>query len=136
MALSVYDINTALKADTTLSDIAGKVMNFFPVVATNGETAPYVIYYYQPLAPSVEAYWMRKDGIRYSIFDTDVSRLFLIAERIIARLAISDQIAQPGGITGSNSRILSSYQTGSDLAAPLEKEGWFRMNLDFKICNV
>ena len=49
MALSVYDINTALRADTDLSNIAGKVMNFFPVVSTNGETAPYVIYYYQPL---------------------------------------------------------------------------------------
>ena len=68
MALSVYDINTALKADATLTSIAGKVMNFFPVVATNGETAPYVVYYYQPLAPSIEAYWMRKDGVRYFVF--------------------------------------------------------------------
>ncbi len=59
MALSVYDINTALKADSSLANIAGKTMNFFPVVATNGETAPFVIYYYQPSIPSSEAYWMR-----------------------------------------------------------------------------
>jgi hypothetical protein len=25
---------------------------------------------------------------------------------------------------------------GSSLAAPIEKEGWYRMNLDFKIKNV
>jgi hypothetical protein len=111
-------------------------MNFFPVIATNGEPAPFVIYYYQPMVPNVEAYWMRKDSIRYSIFDTDADRLFKIAERIIDILSVGDQVAQSGGITGANSRILSSYQTGSSLVAPLEKEGWYRMNLDFKICNV
>jgi hypothetical protein len=134
--LTAYSVNTALKADSDLSNIAGKVMNFFPVIATNGEPAPFVIYYYQPMVPNVEAYWMRKDSIRYSIFDTDADRLFKIAERIIDILSVGDQVAQSGGITGANSRILSSYQTGSSLVAPLEKEGWYRMNLDFKICNV
>jgi hypothetical protein len=136
MALSVYDINTALKADSSLANIAGKTMNFFPVVATNGETAPFVIYYYQPSIPSSEAYWMRKDIIRYSIFDTDADRLFRLSERVLAILGEADQVAQAGGITGTNSRILSSYQIGSSLVAPLEKEGWYRMNLDFRVCNV
>ena len=136
MALSVYDINTALKADSSLANIAGKTMNFFPVVATNGETAPFVIYYYQPSIPSSEAYWMRKDIIRYSIFDTDADRLFRLSERVLAILGKADQVAQTGGITGANSRILSSYQIGSSLVAPLEKEGWYRMNLDFRVCNV
>ena len=136
MALSVYDINTALKADSSLANIAGKTMNYFPVVATNGETAPFVIYYYQPSIPSNEAYWMRKDIIRYSIFDTDVDRLFKISERILELLGKTGTIAQAGGVTGSNSRILSSYQTGSSLAAPLELNGWYRMNLDFRVCNV
>ena len=136
LALSVYDINTALRADTVLANIAGKTMNFFPVVATNGETAPFVIYYYQPSIPSADAYWIRKDVIRYSIFDTDADRLFRLSERFLERLGQADQVAKSGGITGSNSRILSSYQTGSSLAAPLEKEGWYRMNLDFKVCNV
>jgi len=136
MALSVYDINTALIADATLANIAGKTMSFFPVVATNGETAPFVIYYYQPMVPNVEAYWIRKDSIRYCIFDTNVDRLFQLSERFLYILSKGDEVAKAGGITGSNSRILSSYQTGANLSAPLEKEGWYRMNLDFKICNV
>lgn len=136
MSLSVYDINTYLKADSSLTTIAGKVISFLPVVATNTEAAPFVVYFYNPMVPNVEAYWLRKDSLRYSIFDTDASRLFDIAERFIYLLSRGDEIAKAGGAVGTNSRILSSYQTGSSLAAPLEKEGWFRMNLDFKICNV
>jgi hypothetical protein len=51
--LTAYSVNTALKADSDLSNIAGKVMNFFPVIATNGEPAPFVIYYYQPMVPNI-----------------------------------------------------------------------------------
>ena len=79
---------------------------------------------------------MRKDIIRYSIFDTDADRLFRLSERVLEILGKADQVAQAGGITGTNSRILSSYQIGSSLVAPLEKEGWYRMNLDFRVCNV
>ena len=134
--LSVYDVNAHLKADATLTSVAGKSMSFMPVVATNGETAPFVVYFYSPSIPSPDAYWIRKDNVRYSIFDTDVDRLFNIAERILAILGTTGSIAKSGGVVGTNSRILSSYQTGSSLAAPLELNGWYRMNLDFKICNV
>jgi hypothetical protein len=134
--LSVYDVNTHLKADATLTSIAGKTMNFMPVVATDSETAPFVVYFYSPSIPNPDAYWIRKDNIRYSIFDTDVDRLFNIAERILAILGTTGSIAKSGGVVGTNSRIISSYQTGSSLAAPLELNGWYRMNLDFKICNV
>lgn len=134
--LSVYDVNTSLKADSALANIAGKTMSFTPITATNGETAPFVVYFYSPSIPNPDSYWMRKDNVRYSIFDTDVDRLFKISERILEILGATGSIAKSGGITGSNSRILSSYQTGSSLAAPLELNGWYRMNLDFKICNV
>jgi hypothetical protein len=81
---------------------------------------------------------MRKDVVRYSIFDTDVERLFDIAELFIETLGKADTIAKSGGVeaTGQDRRILASMQTDSSLAVPLEKEGWYRMNLDFKICNV
>jgi hypothetical protein len=134
--LSVYDVNTHLKNDAEIQSIAGKVMSFAPIAARNGESAPFVVYFYSPSVPNPDAYWMRKDNIRYSIFDTDVDRLFKISERILELLGKTGTIAQAGGVTGSNSRILSSYQTGSSLAAPLELNGWYRMNLDFKICNV
>ena len=78
--LSVYDINTFLKDDADLETIAGKVMSFTPIAATNGESAPFVVYFYSPSIPNPDAYWIRKDNIRYSIFDTDVDRLFKISE--------------------------------------------------------
>lgn len=136
MAISVYDVNTYLKNDATLQTIAGKTMNFFPVVATDGEPAPFVVYFYNPMVSNVETYWERYDYIKYSIFDTDVDRLFKISERFIDLLSIGDQVAQAGGIQGTRVRILSAQQTGSNLVPPLEINGWYRMNLDFRICAV
>lgn len=136
MAISVYDVNTYLKNDTTMQSIAGKTMNFFPVISTDGESAPFVVYFYNPRVPNVEAYWQRNDYIKYSIFDTNVDRLFNISERFIDLLSIGDGVAQQSGIIGTNVRILSSQQVGSSLVAPLELNGFYRMNLDFKILSV
>ena len=136
MAISVYDVNTYLKNDDTIQEIAGKIMNFFPVVATDGEPAPFVVYFYNPMVPNVENYWQRCDYVKYSIFDTDVDRLFRLSERFIDLLSIGDGVAKQDGITSLSVRILSSYMTGSSLVAPLEINGWYRMNLDFKIIAV
>lgn len=136
MAISVYDINTYLKNDSTLQTLAGKTMNFFPVVATDNEQAPFVVYFYNPMVPNVNAFWLRDDYIRYSIFDTDVDRLFKISERIIDILSVGSCVARQDGITSNTVRIMASRQTGSSLSAPLEINGWYRMNLDFKITAV
>lgn len=134
--IAVYDLNAFLKADTVITTIAGKTLNFFPVVATDSEPAPFVVYFYNPMVPDVEAYWLRYDVIKYSIFDTDVDRLFRLSERFVELLGHGDQIEAAGGVTGTDTRILSCYQTGSNLIAPLEINGWYRMNLDFKLCYV
>jgi hypothetical protein len=136
VAISVYDVNTHLKNDATIQSIAGKTMSFFPVIATDGEPAPFVVYFYNPMVSNVETYWERYDYIKYSIFDTDVDRLFRLSERFIDLLSIGDGVAKQNGITSSTVRILSSQQTGSSLVAPLEINGWYRMNLDFRICAV
>lgn len=136
MAISVYDVNAHLKNDTDIQEIAGKVMNFFPVIATDGEPAPFVVYFYNPMVSNVETYWQRYDYIKYSIFDTDADRLFRISERFIDLLSIGDGVAKQNGITSSTVRILSSIMVGSSLVAPLEINGWYRMNLDFRIIAV
>lgn len=136
MAISVYDVNTYLKNDTTVVTLAGKVMNFFPAVATDTETAPFVTYFYNPMVSNVETYWERYDYVRYSIFDKDVDRLFKISERFIDLLSIGDGVAKHDGIISSTVRILSSQQTGSGFIPPIELNGWYRMNLDFRICSV
>jgi hypothetical protein len=131
MPISVYDINTFLKADATLTSIAGKVMNFFPVLGYGTETPPFVIYYYNPAIPSVESYWNRYDAIRYSVYDSDVDRLFQISERMIYLLGRGDQIQ--GTVPSSNVRVVSSQLVGTGLSEPLEKEGWYQMDLDFSV---
>lgn len=134
MPISVYDINTFLKADATLTSIAGKVMNFFPVLGYGTETPPFVIYYYNPSIPSVESYWNRYDAIRYSVYDSDVDRLFQISERMIYLLGRGDQIQ--GTVPSSNVRVVSSQLVGTGLSEPLEKEGWYQMDLDFSVFSV
>lgn len=135
-SMPVYDINTYLKNDSTLESLAGKVMNYFPVTATDNESAPFVVYYYNPGVASPDTWWKRNDYIRYSLFDTDVDRLFKISERIVEVLGRADQISDSGGITGTDVRFLYSYLVSSNLIAPLEKVGWYRMNLDFRVCSV
>ena len=134
MPISVYDINTFLKADTTLANIAGKTMNFFPVIGYGTEPAPFIVYYYNPHIPSVESYWNRYDAIRYCIFDTDVDRMFKIGERLIALLGHGDEIQ--GEVASSNVRVLSSQLVSTSVTEPIEKEGWYQMDLDFSLFSV
>jgi hypothetical protein len=133
MTISIYDVNTFLKNDATLQSIAGKTMNLFPVIGYGTELPPFIVYYYNPSIPSVEAYWNRQDMVCYSLYDSDVDRLFKLAERIIYLLGHGDSVQQSGGITSSNYRFKSSVFLGSSIIEPLEKEGWYQMDLNFRI---
>jgi hypothetical protein len=133
MTISVYDVNDFLKNDATLTSIAGKEMNFFPVIGYGEETPPFVVYYFYPSIPSVEAFWNRYDNVRYSIYDSDVDRLFKISERFIFLLGRGDTVSQNGGIESENHRFKASMFVGSTLLEPLEKAGWYQMDLDFRI---
>jgi hypothetical protein len=133
-AISVYDVNDFLKLDETIIEIAGKELNFFPAVATDGELAPFVVYYYNPSISSPDTWWKRNDYIRYSIFDTDVDRIFRLSERFLEVLGRADKISQEGGINGTEVRILTSSFVKSGLSYPMEKAGWYKMNLDFRLC--
>lgn len=133
MSVRVYDVNTFLKNDSTLQSLAGKTMNFFPVIGYGTETPPFVVYYYTPSIPNVESFWNRIDSIRYSIYDSDVDRLFKISDRIIYLLGRGDTVGDSGGITSANFDFKSSVFVGSTLLEPIEKEGWYQMDLDFRI---
>ena len=52
MPISVYDINTFLKADTDLANIAGKTINYFPVLGYGNEAPPFAVYFYNPGIPN------------------------------------------------------------------------------------
>lgn len=132
--ISIYDVNNFLKTDSEVVAIAGKEMSFLPAVATDGESAPFVVYYYNPSIYSPDTWWKRNDYVRYSIFDTDVDRMLRITERFMEILGRGDKINQSGGIDGTDVRFLYSAFISSNMSYPLEKAGWYRMNLDFRIC--
>lgn len=136
MSVSVYSVNSFLKADSQLANIAGKTMNFFPVVGYGTESPPFVVYFFNPSIPDVEAFWNRVDNVRYSIYDSDVDRLFRISERIIYLLGRGDTVQDTGGITSNTHTFKSSVFIGASLLEPIEKEGWYQMDLDFRIHSV
>lgn len=133
MTISIYDVNAFLKEDATLQTLAGKTMNFFPVIGYGTEPPPFVVYYFNPSIPSVESYWNRFDNVTYSIYDSDVDRMFKIADRIIYLLGRGDTVAKSGGVESENHRFKSSMFVGSNVLEPLEKEGWYQMDLSFRI---
>lgn len=136
MGLAIYDLNNFLKADTELANIAGKAMSYFPVIAYSEETPPFVIYYASPSISSVEDWWNRYDNIRYCIYDSDVDRLYRLSERFLYLLGRGHTVGDSGGIQSNSSRILSSYFVDSSIEEPEEKDGWYKMDLDFRLYHV
>lgn len=130
---AIYDINEYLKSDSTLTSIAGKEMSFYPIIGDGDDNGPLVVYYINPGIPSVESWWNRYDVVEYIIFDTDIDRLLRIGERFIEILSKGDEISQPNGAIGVDTRILSTYFIDANLQEAMEKDGWFRHSISFSI---
>lgn len=134
--VSVYDINSFIKNDSTISNIAGKTIDIFPTIGYGNAVPPFMVYYYSPSIPDVEAFWYRSDAVLYSIYDTNAVRALDLSERIIEMLGKGDQISQPGGKAGTDFRILSTELTDTAIEAPAERDGWYRVDLEFLIHHV
>jgi hypothetical protein len=131
MTPAVYDLNNFLKNHPDVQEIAGTSLDFYPIVGYGEENPPFVVYIANPNIPSLEAFWNRYDVITYTIYDSNIDRLFKITEKFLDLLAKGDEISQPGGADGTSVRILSTYFVDSDLEEAMEKDGWFKMTLNF-----
>jgi hypothetical protein len=134
--ISVYDINNYLKSNAAITALAGKTIDIFPAIGYADSSSPFIVYYFSPSIPSVESWWMRKDLIEYSIYDIDMDRMLNICEVMISLLSKGDEIASPGGVTGTSTRVLSAEFVGSFVQSPSERDGWYRMDLEFNIYHV
>jgi hypothetical protein len=134
--ISVYDINNYIKQDSELVSIAGREMEIFPAAGYEDALPPFIVYVYSPGIPNVEAFWFRTDVVIYAIYDDDITRLFDINERIMEIFGAGDQVAQPGGVVGTDTRILSTEINSIQVAAAEERDGWFRSDLEFIIHHV
>lgn len=134
--VSVYDINNFIKNDSTIVSLTGSAINIFPTIGYGDASPPFIVYYYSPVIPDVEAFWYRRDSVLYSIYDVDMERMLNIGERIIELLGKGDQISQPNGVNGTDFRILSTEITDTSLEPPDERDGWYNMNLEFVIHHV
>lgn len=134
MAIStpaIYDLNNFMKSNSDVQTVAGKEMSFFPIIGYGDEAAPFVVYTYIPNIPTVEAFWNRYDSITYTIYDSDIDRLYKLTEVFIELLSKGDEISQSGGVTGTDTRIYSTYFVDATSEEAMEKDGWFKMNLNF-----
>lgn len=134
--LSIYDINSFIKNDSDITTLVGSTINIFPTIGYGDAAPPFIVYYYSPVIPDVEAFWYRKDSVLYSIYDIDMERMMNIGERIIELLGKGDQISQSGGAEGTDFRILSTEITDTSLEPPDERDGWYNLNLEFVIHHV
>lgn len=128
---AVYDLNNFLSNHEEIQEVAGAVVEFYPIIGYGEEHPPFVVYLANPNIPSLEAFWNRYDVITYTIYDSNIDRLFKITEKFLKILAQGDQISQSGGATGTSVRILSTYFVDSNLEEAMEKDGWFKMTLNF-----
>ena len=142
MSVVAYDVNTFLKADSTLQTLAGKTtsspMDIFPIIGygssgVSGYDVPFMVYIWEPLDLGVEQYWNRADLVRYTIYDSDADRCFKMSNRLIALLGKGDSVSQSGGVTSSANRIHSSRLIDSFTEEPVEKEGWYTVILTFEL---
>ena len=87
----------------------------------------------------------RSYTIRYHIYDSQADRCFRIANKIISMFDVGGGPAGPGtdatvtSTTNTNNvknRVLSSRLLRSRNAEPLEKEGWYAIQLDFSVMYV
>ena len=141
----VYDFNAALKTNSELATVAGSTMDIFPLVAPSGQTPPFLIYYWVPGHIESSSYTIREDTIRYHIYDSQADRCFRIANKIISMFDVGGGQRGPGtdttvaSTTNTNNvknRILGSRLLRSRTTEPLEKEGWYAIQLDFSVMYV
>ena len=137
-----YDFNTALKTDAALAVVAGTSVEVFPMVAPSGQTPPFLIYYWMPGHIESSSYTIREDTIRYRIYDSEADRCFRIANKVISMFDVGGGPRGPGvdttvtssvNINNVKNRILSSRLLRSRTSEPLEKEGWYTVQLDFSV---
>ena len=140
-----YDFNTALKTNSELATVAGTTMDIFPMVAPSSQTPPFLIYYWVPGHIESSSYMIREDTIRYHVYDSQADRCFRIANKIISMFDVGGGPAGPGtdatvtSTTNTNdvkNRVLSSRLLRSKTTEPLEKEGWYAIQLDFSVMYV
>ena len=134
--LAIYDINSYISNHPDIIAFLGKTINIFPDIGYADEKSPYIVYMYAPSIPDIESFWYRTDHLAYLIYDTDIDRAFQIAEILINIMGKGDEIAQPNGAIGSDYRILSSKLVAAVSSGPQERDGWYRMDIEFEIHHV
>lgn len=134
--ISVYDVNSYISNHSMITALLGRSINIYPTIGYGDKSGPFIVYDFLPSIPNVEAYWLRKDYILYTIYDTDIDRLFQLNEILFYLLGRGDEVAQTGGINGTDVRILSSIIEGSSIEPPDERDGWYKMRIEFCILHV
>lgn len=127
MGLIIYDMNqyvkTQLPAPYTNIDI-------FPLVGYVDIDPPFMLYNWLPSKMNVERFYLRKDYITYTVYDTNADRLFDITNEMEKILNLADTMQ--GEVPSANNRVLWCDWHGGTSSPPIMIEGFYKMA--FEIC--
>lgn len=119
MSLLPYDINSYI-----LDNVSYTNLTIEPNVGSADRTPPFMTYQYLPAKVHIEKYYQRKDIIIYTLFDTDVSRLYALSAELIELLNLAD--GAQGQIDSDDNRVLWVEWRGGTSFPPIDRDGFHR----------
>ena len=128
----IYDINAYIQEDTDVLTEAGvDELTIFPAVGYETDVSPIITYFWFPGIMSVESFFINVSRFLYRILDTDSDRAFRIGKVIIEKLNKADTIQ---GVIPSDDYVPKwCYLRRSDNGGPMEREGYYFLELEFEI---
>lgn len=127
----IYDINTYLKADTTLIALSGKSsLSIYPMIGYENDQPPIILYWYYPGIYSKEMPWFNKDVIKYQVLDSNADRMFAMGRRIQDLLSNSYASKIPSTTSSGKWGALLKGSTHEPFA---QRDGFMKYELVFEI---
>ena len=134
----IFDVNTYVKGDPTITALAGEEIKIYPLVGYEESDSPFILYWWMPGNMSRDMYFVRVDYLRYHVLDIDAERGLKVQEALLDRLNLGDTIQ--GLVPSDTARILWAVELRSGtgafnagLGAPREREGFYEFQLNFEI---
>lgn len=134
----IFDINTYVKADSTVTALAGRAIPIRPLVGVEDDVDPFILYWWLPSIVSIDEYFINQDTFRYHILDKDAERGMRIQQAVRERLNLANNIQ--GKIPSTTGRVLwlAELRSGTGafsagLGSPKEREGFYTLQLNFQV---
>lgn len=122
-SIQILPLNSEEPCSTTTDDCGNTIQTF----------GPFITYFWMPGVRSNEAYFLRKDRIRYHVLDRDFDRMWNIAEALVEILDTEIPAGKiPIACSDHKNKIMNYFLTNSKTNAPRESGGLADTMLEFE----